>query len=63
MLFRSPPPAGAIGLRHFEVMLSGEDALAAVVGHARAAGVHVEGADSGLLVRDPSDNAVLFRLR
>jgi catechol 2,3-dioxygenase len=57
------PPADAIGLRHFEVMLPGEGALAAVIGRVRAAGVHVEGADSGLRVRDPSDNAVLFKLR
>jgi hypothetical protein len=44
-------------------MLPTEAALAAVTIRLRAAGVSVEGADSGLLVRDPSENAVLFKLK
>ena len=58
-----PAPPGAIGLRHFEVTLASEAALGAVASRARAAGLHLEGMDAGLLVRDPSNNGVLFKLR
>jgi catechol 2,3-dioxygenase len=57
-----PPPEGAIGLRHFEVTLSSDAALADVTGRIRAAGLRIEGADAGLFVRDPSNNAVMFRV-
>jgi catechol 2,3-dioxygenase len=57
-----PPPDGAIGLRHFEVTLTDEAALAAVTGRLRAAQIPIEGTDGGLMVRDPSRNAILFRL-
>jgi catechol 2,3-dioxygenase len=57
-----PPPEGAIGLRHFEVTLSSESALGAIADRARRAGLQLEGRDAGLFVRDPSNNAVMFRV-
>jgi catechol 2,3-dioxygenase len=53
-----PPPAGAIGLRHFE--LRAPD-LHAVVENLDRAGVPHAAHDGGILVRDPAENAVLLR--
>lgn len=58
-----PPPSGAIGLRHFDVLLPGAPALAAVEERLQSAGVPIESADAGgLLVRDPAGNAILLTL-
>ena len=55
-----PPPADALGLRHFTVRLPSEAELARVVGRIREAGLAVEETDEGQLVRDPSRNGVLL---
>ena len=55
-----PPPAGAIGLRHFIVRLATDAALAEVAGRVRTAGLAIESSPDGLLVRDPSGHAVLL---
>ncbi len=60
----NPPPPGSIGLREFEVVLPGRDALHEVVERVHAAGMELDGADGGgALVRDPSGNAVRLRSR
>jgi catechol 2,3-dioxygenase len=56
-----PPPPGAIGLRHFEVQLPNEAAVEEVAVRVRAAGVPIETADGGLLIRDPAKNAIRLR--
>ena len=57
-----PAPPGAIGLRHFDVMLSDESARSAVEERLRAADVPIERTDERPLVRDPAKNAILLRL-
>jgi catechol 2,3-dioxygenase len=58
----SPPAPGSIGLRTYEVLLPGSDALDAVLDRVRAAGLAIESAvDGGALVRDPSGNGLLLR--
>jgi catechol 2,3-dioxygenase len=63
-----PPPPDAAGLRHFTVLLPGQEALDQVVGRVRAAGVAidlveaVDGDGGGLLLRDPSQNGVRLTL-
>jgi catechol 2,3-dioxygenase len=58
----SPPPAGSIGLRSFEVVVPDQAELARVVDRVRAAGVPTEpDVGGGMLVRDPSGNGVLVR--
>jgi catechol 2,3-dioxygenase len=59
----SAPAPGSVGLRNFEVVLPTEaerDELLARVSHA---GVPIESAQGGAIVRDPSGNAVLLRSR
>jgi catechol 2,3-dioxygenase len=56
-----PPPAGALGLRHFAVRLPGAAAREKVVERLRAANVPVHPAGrAGTLVRDPSGNSILL---
>jgi catechol 2,3-dioxygenase len=54
----SPPPAGSIGLRSFDVVLPTPHELERVVGRAREAGLTIDDGDGGPLVRDPSGNGV-----
>jgi catechol 2,3-dioxygenase len=54
-----PAPPGAVGLRHWTVVIDA-DALASLRERVEAAGVQFEEADGGLLLRDPWNNAVLF---
>jgi catechol 2,3-dioxygenase len=57
----SPPAAGSIGLRTFEVLLPEPGALEAVLDRVRDAGIATEAAvDGSTLVRDPSGNGVLL---
>jgi catechol 2,3-dioxygenase len=56
-----PPPSGAIGLRHFVVRLPDAAAVAQVGARLAAAGVPAETSGDGLLVHDPSRNALIFR--
>jgi catechol 2,3-dioxygenase len=55
-----PPPPGAIGLRHFDVTLPTDAAVADILVRVRGAGVPVESVDGGFLVRDPAGNAICF---
>jgi len=57
-----PPPPGAIGLKHFEVVLPTGGDVAAVATRLAAAGIATEsGGDGGVLARDPARNAICFR--
>jgi catechol 2,3-dioxygenase len=56
-----PPPPGARGLRSFEVALPGAEELERVAGRIQAAGLDARPEDGGLLVLDPSRNAVILR--
>jgi len=58
-----PPPPGAIGLRHFDVSLPTDAAVADVMLRVRAAEIPIESVDGGFLVRDPSGNAICFTRR
>ena len=55
-----PPPPGALGLKHFVVTLPNDAALAEVTGRLRDAGVPSETVDDGVLVYDPSRNAIVL---
>ena len=55
------PPPGAIGLRHFVVRLPDRQAVDAVADRLRAADVRVETIDCGVLLHDPSGNAMLLQ--
>ena len=55
------PPPGAIGLRHFELLLPDEAALRKVVERIEAAGVPSDRLADGLLLHDPSGNGLLLR--
>jgi catechol 2,3-dioxygenase len=55
-----PPPAGAIGLRYFDVQLPNAAAIDAVEQRLGAAGVAVESTAGGFIVRDPSRNVLHF---
>ena len=54
------PPAGAIGLHHFEVRLPDQGAVAEVVSRVRGAGRDVRITDAGAEVADPSGNQIMF---
>ncbi|MGH8302873.1 MAG: VOC family protein, partial [Steroidobacteraceae bacterium] len=58
-----PARPGSIGLRSYEVLLPGEDRLAATLERVRAAGLPLGEATSGgaATVRDPSGNVVVLR--
>jgi catechol 2,3-dioxygenase len=55
-----PPPPGAIGLKHFVLMLPDEAARDAVVARLGGAGVTPEPVEGGLLIHDPAKNAMLL---
>jgi len=55
-----PPPPGSIGLRHFDVSLPNTAELDRVTKRIRDAGVTMEETPAGVLVRDPSANAILL---
>jgi len=54
----APPPPDTVGLHHFTLLLPDADALAAAHARLEAASVPVEPQYDGLLVRDPSGNAI-----
>jgi catechol 2,3-dioxygenase len=57
-----PPAPGAVGLRHYEILLPDEPAIAETIARAQAAGVTAEQlADGPELIRDPSGNGVVLR--
>ena len=55
-----PPPADAVGLRHFTIDLPNQAALDAVTKRVAAAGISSELLPEGLLLRDPCDTGVLL---
>jgi catechol 2,3-dioxygenase len=56
-----PPAPGSVGLRSFELLLSDERSLEAVLARVSAAGLPVDrSSHAGALVRDPSGNGVLL---
>lgn len=56
-----PPEPGSIGLRSFDVLLPGADALEQLLERIRSARVELETRDGGALVRDPSGSRILLR--
>jgi catechol 2,3-dioxygenase len=54
-----PVPAGAVGLRHWTLVVNGAEQLAAVRERLRAIGAPVEETSAGILTRDPSGTTVL----
>jgi catechol 2,3-dioxygenase len=55
-----PRPDGTAGLRHWTVVLPSADDVATVRERVRAAGLPIEERDSGFLVRDPWETAVVI---
>jgi catechol 2,3-dioxygenase len=55
-----PPPAGAAGLDHFELILPDEAALESVVARVREAGLGIERVAGGFLIQDPSANRLVL---
>lgn len=55
-----PPPAGALGLKFFTVVLPDSQSLQQIADRLAAAGVAVTQAEEGLRVQDPSKNSVLL---
>jgi catechol 2,3-dioxygenase len=55
------PPANAVGLRRFDVVLPDAAALAAVTERLRAAGAPFETVEGAVIARDPSGNTVRLR--
>lgn len=58
-----PAPDDAAGLRRFTILLPDEGAREAVAQRVRAAGLPLEEQAEGLLLRDPSHNALLLGVR
>jgi catechol 2,3-dioxygenase len=55
-----PPPPDSIGLRFYTIQLPNLPELSSVAERAQKAGVQLEETDEGLLVRDPSQNALVL---
>ncbi|MCL5998971.1 MAG: VOC family protein [Chloroflexi bacterium] len=55
-----PPPADAIGLRYFSVVVPDGAELERVVTRVRQAGIDAERARDGFLVRDPAANGIVL---
>ena len=55
-----PPPADALGLRYFSFVLPDATELARVVEHVNQARIATQKTDEGILVRDPSQTAMLL---
>jgi catechol 2,3-dioxygenase len=55
-----PPPADALGLRHFAVELPDQNALDQVIARVENAGIPANQTEDGLLLYDPSQNGVML---
>jgi catechol 2,3-dioxygenase len=55
-----PPPADALGLRHFTVELPDQKALEEVTARVEKAGIPANQTEDGLLLYDPSQNGVIL---
>ena len=58
-----PPPADALGLRHFAVELPDQTAFHEVAERVKKAGVPANQTEDGLLIHDPSQNGVILTTR
>lgn len=58
-----PPPADAVGLRHFTVDFPNQPALDEVVARVEKAGISYNQTEDGLLLYDPSQNGVVLRVK
>src|SRR3972149_6858097 len=58
-----PPPADAVGLRHFTVELPNQQALDQVIERIGKAGIPSNQTNDGLLLHDPSQNGMILTLR
>lgn len=58
-----PPPADAVGLRHFTVDFPNQPALDEVVARVEKAGISYNQTEDGLLLHDPSQNGVALRVK
>lgn len=54
----APPPADAVGLRHYTIRLPAEDELARVIQRIESAGVEYEQDDVGIFLSDPARNHI-----
>jgi catechol 2,3-dioxygenase len=55
-----PPPADALGMRHFRVILPHQAELEAIMQRVKENGIIFEQLEDGILIRDPSQNALLL---
>lgn len=55
-----PPPPGSVGLREFVVRLPNVEEMSRVIDRIQEAGLPIEETDEGVLVRDPSKNAIVL---
>ena len=55
-----PPPAGALGLQAFSIVVPDKAELERVVARVKGAGVAMEQTEAGMLVHDPSHNGVIL---
>jgi catechol 2,3-dioxygenase len=55
-----PPPANALGLRHFTVELPDQNALDEVIARVEKAGIPANQTEDGFLLYDPSQNRVVL---
>jgi catechol 2,3-dioxygenase len=55
-----PPPADALGLRHYTVVLPDQGELERLELQVQAAGVHLERRPDGLMLADPSRNHLML---
>lgn len=53
-----PSPAGAVGLRHYQILLPSAEALTAVQARLEAHGTHFEAEDGTIALHDPSQNKI-----
>jgi catechol 2,3-dioxygenase len=56
-----PPPADAVGLRHFTIDFANQQALDEVIARINQAGIPFNQTKDGLLMYDPSQNGVILR--
>jgi catechol 2,3-dioxygenase len=57
----SPPVPGSVGLRHYEILLPDDRALAETLARVEQAGIATDSIAGGTLIRDPSGNGLLLR--
>jgi len=57
-----PPPADAVGLRHFTVDFADQQALDEVVARVNFTGIAFNQTEDGILLYDPSQNGVVLRV-